>query len=302
MGPRLRIVTGKGGVGKTAVATAFALAETERGRTVLVAEVNGGDKVTSLLGVPPAGPHMREVLPRLWTVDMRADEAIHEYVLLTLRFETVYRAVFENRLVRGFVHLVPSLTELVMLGKLWYHESERVQGRPRFDAIILDAPATGHAISLLGTPRAVEETVPPGPLRDIARNLEALITSPERTRLHVVTTPEEMPVNEALEIERAASGPLGVALGATVVNQRLMPLPDSALPALAPLAADPELAASVQALERREAKRAAGEAELARLGARLLASVVSLPRLVRPRFGVAELRELAHLLEPVVTA
>jgi len=278
MGPRLRIVTGKGGVGKTAVATALALAETERGRNVLLAEVNGGDKVTALLGVPPAGPHLREVLPRLWSVDMRADEAMHEYVLLTLRFETVYRAVFENRLVRGFVHLVPSLTELVMLGKLWYHEKERVQGRPRYDAIILDAPATGHAIALLGTPHAVEETVPPGPLRDIARDLQALIGSPDRSRLHVVTTPEEMPVNEALELERAASGQLGVALGTTVVNQRLEPLPASALPALAPLAADPEVGASVQALDRREA------------------------RLVRPGFGAAELRELARLLAPVVAA
>ena len=302
MGPRLRIVTGKGGVGKSAVATAFALAETERGRTVLVAEVNGGDKVTSLLGVAPAGPHMREVMPRLWTVDMRADEAIHEYVLLTLRFETVYRAVFENRLVRGFVHLVPSLTELVMLGKLWYHERERVQGRPRFDAIVLDAPATGHAIALLGTPHAVEETVPPGPLRDIARNLQSLLGSPELTRLHVVTTPEEMPVNEALELERAATGSLGLALGTTVVNQRLAPLPEGALSTLAPLAAEPALAASVHALERREAKRLAGEAELARLTAPLLASVVSLPRLVRPRFGLAELRELAQLLDPVVAA
>lgn len=299
---RVLLVTGKGGVGKTAVATALALAEVERGRTVLLAEVNGGDKVTSLLGVPPAGPHMREALPRLWTVDMRADEAIHEYVLLTLRFETVYRAVFENKLVRGFVHLVPSLTELVMLGKLWYHERERVAGRPRFDALVLDAPATGHAIALLGTPHAVEDTVPPGPLRDIAHNLQELLGSPDRTRLHVVTTPEEMPVNEALEIERAASTTLGVALGTTVVNQRLEPLPDDALPTLAPLAADPTLAASVHALARREAKRRAGEAELARLTAPLLASLVSLPRLVRARFGLDELRELGRLLDVVVAA
>ena len=208
MSPRLRIVTGKGGVGKTAVATAIALAETRRGRNVLLVEMRGRGRAAAFLGVPAVGPELRRVRERLHLVDMEPDAAIHEYVLLTLRFEAIYRAVFENRLVRGLIHLVPALAELVMLGKLWYHERERERGAPRFDLVVLDAPATGHALALLRTPMTVEATVPAGPLREHARDIRELLTDPHRTMLHIVLTPEEMPVNEAMEIERTAASEL----------------------------------------------------------------------------------------------
>lgn len=298
--PRLRIVTGKGGVGKTSVATALALAEARRGRRVLVAEVNGRDRVTQLLGTPPVGYDMREVLENVHVVDMSSHEAIREYVLLVFRFESIYKAVFENRFVQHFLRLVPSLAELVMLGKLWFHDQEEQGGRPRFDVIILDAPATGHAISMLRAPSVVQSTVPPGPLRENARRLHAMLTDHGRTRLHVVTIPEEMPVNETIEIARAAIDTLGMALGTTFINQRLEPLPTGALAALDGLRADAALGGAVTALELREGKRRWGEENLQRLPGRMLADSVSLPRLVAPQFGRAQLEQLATCIAPAL--
>ncbi len=288
--PRLRIVTGKGGVGKSTVAAALALAELRRGKRVLLAEIDAGDRLAKLLGVPPSGFAMKEVLPGLWHVDMNAEEAIHEYALMLLRFERVYKTVFKNRLVRSFIRLIPSLGELVMLGKVWFHETERQGGRPRFDVIVLDAPATGHAMALLRTPRAVAGTVPDGPLKVNADNIGKLLADQGRTVLHVVTTPEEMPVNEALELHAAARGSLQLALGATIVNQDVPPLPAP----LAGLADDRGLARVAAALTQREAKRLAGEEHLQRLAAERL---VRLPRLVGGASGRDELETLSQRLE-----
>ncbi|HET6347241.1 MAG TPA: ArsA-related P-loop ATPase, partial [Myxococcota bacterium] len=234
VGPVIRIVSGKGGVGKTLCATTLALAEARAGARVLLVELHGRDAISGLLGVEPAGYKMREVFDNLWLSDINPQDAIHEYVLLTLRFEALYKAVFENRLVRHFIRLVPSLSELVMLGKVWYHAQEQIRGRRRFDRIIVDAPATGHARALLRAPRAVADSVPPGPMRDNARLIDAMLTDPATTRLHVVTTPEDMPVTEALEL-LALERELGIVGGTLIINGRTPPLPEGALEAVRPL-------------------------------------------------------------------
>jgi anion-transporting ArsA/GET3 family ATPase len=301
MARRLRIVMGKGGVGRTTIATALALAEVEAGKRVLLCEVRGHDRVAALLQTPKAGAHLREVMERLSVVDMNPDDAIHEYALLVLRFERVYRAVFENRLVRSFLRLIPSLGELVMLGKIWYHEQQVEHGRPRFDVIVVDAPATGHGLALLRTPQSIEATVPAGPLREHARNIRALLSDPAKTVLHIVTTPEEMPVNEAVDIWRAARGDLGIPLGEAFINQCAEAVPREALASLASSGGS-ELAGLASALEQREVKRLAGEQHLARLPAPLLASAVRLPLRVGSSFGLTDVRLLAERLTQVVAA
>lgn len=163
---RLLIVTGKGGVGKTTVAAALALSAARAGKKTLVCEVNTQERITRLLGKPEAGPEVRQVDRDLWAVNVRPEEAMREYALMTLKFKTVYRAVFENRVVRYFLRFLPSLQELVLLGKILFHERERNPGgAPRFDRIIVDAPATGHAITFFSVPQVLVDTVPAGPLQ-----------------------------------------------------------------------------------------------------------------------------------------
>ncbi|RYF06388.1 MAG: hypothetical protein EOO40_09205, partial [Deltaproteobacteria bacterium] len=201
-GADIHLVSGKGGVGKTATACAIALGARRAGKKVLLCELDGKDQTSALLGVPKVGYALQEVFEDLFVVDINPRDALHEYVLLILKFEALYRAVFENRLVRAFVDLVPSLSELVMLGKIWFHAVQTEHDRRRFDVIVVDAPATGHLLALLEAPQAVYQTVPPGPMRDNAVLLRDMLRNPAQTQLHVVTTPEDSPVTEACTLLR----------------------------------------------------------------------------------------------------
>src|SRR5207244_926396 len=111
---------------------------------------------------------------------------------------------FGNRLVGYFLRFVPSLQELVMLGKILFHLREkRPDGSYRFDRIVIDAPATGHAITFLSVPQVVVDTVPPGPLANDATWMRDLLVDPQTTGAVLVSLPEELPVNETLELHQA---------------------------------------------------------------------------------------------------
>lgn len=296
--PRLRIVTGKGGVGKSAVATALAIAEARRGKRVLLAEANGRDQITALLGAAPVGFEMREVLENLYVVDINPQDAIREYAMLVVRFESIYKIVFQNRFVRHFLRMIPSLGEMVILGKLWYHEQEQVKGRRRFDVIILDAPATGHAISMLRTPGAVEKAVPPGAMRENARIIRELLTDPRRCCLHLVTLPEEMPVTEARELYEVAKDDLGIRVNEAFINQAMEEVPAEALRPLE-LKATPQslFEAAAETLQLREQKRRTGEEHLTQLPPALLENALRLPRLmIKERFDKNHIEALAEII------
>ena len=100
---RLLIVTGKGGVGKTTVAAALALESARRGLRTLVCEVNTRERIAPLLGRPEVGAELTSLEENLWAVNVRPEPAMREYALMVLKFESIYSAVFENRVVRYFL-------------------------------------------------------------------------------------------------------------------------------------------------------------------------------------------------------
>ena len=274
--PKLHVVTGKGGVGKTSVACALALAHAQRGRRVLLAEFNGGDRVADALGVAPVGYAMREVLPRLWAIDLTPEASLREYVLLTIKVQAIYRAVFEGKLVSSFLRLLPALGELTMLGKVWYEYVQRDGKRPRFDVIVLDAPATGHARALLLAPKAVMDSVPKGPMRDNAQRIDDMLHAPNG-ELNIVTTAEAMPVAEAHEL-RAFAAAQGFAHCGVVANQ----VPGRSSPELIRFADHlAERAGPLQAtgacLQRRAERARQGHEALATLRAQLTAELPAYP-------------------------
>lgn len=275
---RLVIVTGKGGVGKSTVSAALALIGARQGKRVLVCEVNAQERVAPLLGAPPAGGAIREALPGVFTVNVRPHDAMREYGLMVLKFRTIYDAVFENRLVRYFVRVVPSLAELVMLGKILHEAKAEERGRPRWDLVIVDAPATGHAVQLLRVPAALVDTVPAGPLLHDAEWMEAILVDPARTSLAIVTLPEEMPVNEAIELDAQVRSVLGIHRGALFVNA--MPearfSPDETARLASLVAAPPPLGPAAQAgrLHAMRAEQAARYLERARAALDLPATVI----------------------------
>jgi anion-transporting ArsA/GET3 family ATPase len=215
---RLLLVTGKGGVGKSTVSAALALLAARRGKRVLVCEVNAQERVAPLLGAPPAGATVRQAEPGIFTVNVTPAEAMREYGLMVLKFRAIYEAVFENRVVRYFLKAIPSLAELVMLGKILFEARAVDQGRPRWDLVVVDAPSTGHAVQLLRVPAALIDTVPAGPLRHDAQWMRDLLVDPARTSLSIVTLPEEMPVNESIELDVQVRGVLGIPRGLLFVN------------------------------------------------------------------------------------
>ncbi|HET9597398.1 MAG TPA: ArsA-related P-loop ATPase, partial [Anaeromyxobacteraceae bacterium] len=215
---RLLVVTGKGGVGKSTIAAALARIAARRGKRVLVCEVNTPERVAPMLGAPPSGYEGREVLPSLFTMSVTPRESMREYGIMVLRFQSIYDAVFENRVVRYFLRAVPSLAETVMLGKIMHESRVEERGARRWDLVVIDAPSTGHAVQLLRVPSALLETVPAGPMRRDATWMQDLLLDPAWTSVVLVTLPEEMPVNEAIELDATVRDVLGIPRGALFVN------------------------------------------------------------------------------------
>jgi anion-transporting ArsA/GET3 family ATPase len=270
---RFLFVTGKGGVGKTTVCAALATALAARGRRVLIATSGAKERVSELLGVAPLGTQIRELAPRLWGVNLRADVALREYGQLKLRNRLLVDALFDNRYVQGFFAGAPGLKEWALLGKAWYHSIEEVAGAPRFDVVLFDAPATGHGLDMLRVPKVIVELAPPGVLRTDAERAWTMFRDPAQAGVVVVTLPEELPVNETEELCRALATDVALPVAALVVNGVRPELFDaSARAALTPLARQlplpdgpgiPALAAGV--------RRAAREAIQAECRARLRA-------------------------------
>jgi anion-transporting ArsA/GET3 family ATPase len=221
---RFVLVTGKGGVGKTTVCAAEALALAAKGKRVLVALCNAKERLSVMLGGPPIGPRIALVAENVWAVNMRPDEALEEYGTLVLHSRALYRALFDNRYVRAFLRAVPGMQEWSMLGKAWWHTTEkRPDGSFKYDVVLLDAPATGHGLDMLRVPQVILEVVPPGLLRRDAERAMALLQDPRTCAVVLVTLPEEMPTTETIELARALTQ-LGLPIGRVVVNGVLPPL------------------------------------------------------------------------------
>ena len=215
---RLILVVGKGGVGRTTVAAAIASEAAKQGKRTLLVETNANDRLGTYFGKPPVGTDIVPLAPNLFAVNTNPAAALAEYGLMILRFKSAYEMVFENRVTKAFLRAIPGLDDYSILGKVWYATAEEKKGKPVWDTVVFDMPASGHAVSMLRVPWVITETVPEGPLTRDARTIKELLTDPARTAAVLVTLAEEMPVNEALELE-GKLGALGIHPQQLLVNQ-----------------------------------------------------------------------------------
>src|SRR5689334_24599474 len=157
---RLILVCGKGGVGRSTVAASLAAACARRGRKTLLFEANAKDRFGEYFGKPAVGPQVVSLGPNLSAVNTDPAHALEEYGMMVLKFRTVYEMVFENRVTKAFLRAIPGLEDYSLLGKAWFHTTEMERGKPVWDTVVFDLPASGHSISLLRVPWSIVETVP----------------------------------------------------------------------------------------------------------------------------------------------
>ena len=197
---RVLIVTGKGGVGKTTMSASIGMAAAQQGARCLIVETAGAQRIAPIFGMRSKGYSVLELQPNLFTLSITPREAIEDYVVQQLHFRRLYKLIFENRVMGPFINAVPGLHDAVQLGKVWDLERQTQNGRPEWDLIIVDAPATGHGLTLLDSPSAMCELTRSGPMYRAVKMVEDLVTDPEKTSLVLVTLPEPIPVSETVEL------------------------------------------------------------------------------------------------------
>ena len=215
---RLLILSGKGGVGKSTVGLAVALAASERGRRVLFVEIDAPVEAGRLFGCAPVGGVETELRPGLSAVNLQPAAVMDEYVHHALRVGMLARRVTSSPIYERFFAAAPGLKELMVMGKLMALEGATRGRSPRYDLIVVDAPATGHGLSLLKVPIAAAAAVPVGPVGREARRIIELLRDRTRTALAIVAIPEEMAVVEALELHRLAEEEVGIETTAVILN------------------------------------------------------------------------------------
>jgi anion-transporting ArsA/GET3 family ATPase len=219
---RLLIVAGKGGVGKTTMACALSLLAAQVGKRTLLVEVDGAGRAAYLLGVQPGEVgKARPVRESLSVMSLDGSAALAEYLEMVVPVKRVLQAVFSSRIYQYFVAAAPGLKELMTIGKIWY-EAEHIDdatGQRSWDIVVVDAPATGHSLQYLGMPHAAHEVFRSGLVGRESQRLIDLLTDPQRTAVNLVTTAEEMPVNETLEMYQRIRDELHMPLGWLFVNR-----------------------------------------------------------------------------------
>jgi anion-transporting ArsA/GET3 family ATPase len=298
---RFLIVTGKGGVGKTTVCAAEALALAAKGKRVLVCMCNAKERLSAMLGSELIGPHVMPVLPNVWAVNMEPELALAEYGMMALHSKTLFKLLFDNKYVRKFFRAVPGMQEWTLLGKAWWHTTEkREDGSWMYDVVILDAPATGHGLDMLRVPKIILDVVPPGLLRRDAERAWKMFQDPESSAVVLVTLPEEMPTTETIELAKALRDELHLPIGKIVVNGVLPPLfskqERDALASVGPLTGDGPPEAALAAGRSRATRERVQAESLHRLAEELPISPSFLPQLFEDAAQPSAIKELAKRL------
>jgi anion-transporting ArsA/GET3 family ATPase len=214
-------VTGKGGVGKTTVAAALGLAAARTGRRTIVCEVAEQDRMSRAFARHGVRPEEEVPLaPDLWAITIDPSKALEEWLGKQLGGGPAGRILGHSHAFQYFVAAAPGAKELITIAKVWeLAQSERwSRGGRAYDLVIVDAPASGHGIAMLTTPRTFGEIARVGPIRRQAYKVSEMLADPERTGYLAVALPEEMPVNETIELSSRLRSAVGLGLDAIVMN------------------------------------------------------------------------------------
>ncbi|WP_460871489.1 ArsA-related P-loop ATPase [Nocardioides pakistanensis] len=220
----LHVVTGKGGTGKTTVAASLALALASRGKTVLLAEVEGRQGIAQLFDVPPLPYEETRIASGpddggdLYALAIDAESALLEYLDMYYRLGRAGRALDKFGVIDFATTIAPGVRDVLLTGKVYEaaYRNKRGKNDRQYDAIVLDAPPTGRIAQFLNVNSELAGLAKVGPIRSQADSIMTLLRSP-RTKVHLTTVLEDMPVQETADgIAELRAGDLPV--GAVIVN------------------------------------------------------------------------------------
>ena len=220
----MQFFVGKGGVGRTTVASAFALVAARQGRKTLLVEIEDNSRAARLLGLPSlekSSPLPRVISSTLSVLTISGAAALEEYLYLIIPVRRLVRMLVESRPYQYFVAAAPGLKELLTIGKVWYEERQRDAETqlPRWEVLVVDLPATGHGLQYLQMPCAARDTFSEGVVHREAERILSWLRDPDKTAVNLVTTAEELPVSETLIAYQQLTEKLQLPLGALFVNR-----------------------------------------------------------------------------------
>lgn len=200
MNQEIIFVTGKGGVGKSAVAAALAYAKAKSGKKTLLVELGYQSFYQDYFNLERVSYHPQSLKPNLDLALWSGPESLKEYVLHLVKVEALYRLFFENPVSKALINIAPALSEVAILGKIT-SGFRNVGPRLDYECLVIDAYATGHFLALLKAPKGVSEAIRFGPMGAQTREIFEVLMDPQKSKYFVVSFPEELPILEALELD-----------------------------------------------------------------------------------------------------
>ena len=301
---RLIFVTGKGGVGKSTVATALGVLAARHGLRTIVTELASQARIRDTFGHDGDTYEEVQLSERLFTISIDPQRAMEEY--LQVRTGPVGQALGATRLFQAFAMATPGMRELLSIGKIWeLAQLERRTAGGHYDLVIVDSPAAGHGVGILRTPQTFADIARVGPIAHQGRTIARTIADPAFTAVIAVASAEEMPVNETLWLRDAlveASLPLDAVIVNALYPSRFTARDHKRLQKARAGSLGGPASAAVRAALSEHARVLGQHEQLQRLRDGLALPLLELPYLFAEAIGPAELDQLADALETGVAA